>query len=112
MTVCLYNMENPTGLTFKFVLFQGFYVTCIGCGLDYETSQDNGIGTWEYEVDDNGIDLWVRATCRGCRRVEIFVTTGGKKSGYIRDLNDLDRKHREEHTNWLRRTLKHREITQ
>lgn len=106
MIVYLNNMENLTGLTFRFVLFQGFHVTCLGCGLDYETSQDNGVGTWEYEVDDSGVSLWVRATCRGCERVEIFVMSGGKMSGYIRDFNDIDRKHKEEHADWLRRTLK------
>ena len=65
-------------------------------------TKGHDVTIWSYEADNEGIGIWVKATCKGCGRVEIFTTSGGKASGYARELRDLDRKHRDEHGLWLR----------
>ena len=113
--VHLFNIDIPPEVTFQSGKASGSNVTCLGCGLDWETAEDEdrpaaeclllGVDSvWSYAVDNEGISVWVKATCNGCGRVEIFTTPGGKASGYARDFDDLDRKHREEHGEWKRST--------
>ena len=96
--------QPPTDLIFTPVKSGGVNVTCLDCGLDQEKVWDEGgIGAfvWEYESDGRGVALWVRATCKGCGRVELFEDSGGDASGYARDPRDYDRKHDTNHRLWL-----------
>ena len=101
-TTHLFNIDLPPEVTFQSGEASGSNVTCLDCGLDWETAEDEDSTVWSYAVDNEGIGVWVKATCNGCGRVEIFTTPGGKASGYARELRDLDRKHREMHGEWRR----------
>jgi ribosomal protein S27E len=101
-TTHLFNIDLPPEVMFQSGKASGSNVTCLDCGLDWEAAWDDDSEVWAYEVDNEGIGVWVKATCNGCGRVEIFTTPGGKASGYVRELRDLDRKHREMHGLWLR----------
>ena len=101
-TTYLFTIELPPEVVFKPIEATGSHVTCLDCGRDWEAAMDEDSSIWSYEADNEGISIWVKATCKGCGRVEIFTTSGGKASGYARELRDLDRKHRDEHGLWLR----------
>lgn len=95
--------EIPEDAEFLPVKHGGTNLTCPDCGLSEEAVWDeHGIHAfvWSYASDRRGFWLWVKATCNGCGRVEVFRETGGDGSGYSRETRDYDRKHHTNHLNW------------
>jgi len=82
----LCDTDVPQGVTFESGKSSGSNVACPDCGLDQESAEDEDREVWAYEVDNEGFDIWTRATCNDCERVEIFRCTGGKRDKQPRNV--------------------------
>lgn len=99
-TVRLTTTPMPSEVAFRKTGAGGSKVDCLDCGREWLTAARDRAEVWTYEADNEGGDIWVRATCLDCGRVEVFETTGGKLMPNQRSFQDLDRKHRDAHGAW------------